>query len=830
MWANFKYYILLIAVLHTEFSLAQSDYSKYRLFDSGYVDFTSKNTRFVNRVPFELPWLYQRKYDSVDFMPVGTEQANRYTFIQDTLGTLRYYADHAGVYSNRSGILFKSYQMNRKVPVPGCWPSDSFYRIPNATKFMCGTQIQDTLENFGYSNCVRFGKTNSYGVGIWDYQNNGFRLLRLSYDSIRGDRIISSSILTNAGKFTTITCGPNDSTFWVVTMLKNRHTIQVFLWTFRSLQFNQSIEIGDTSYLKAYAHRMKFSPDNSKMVLMKRYKNSTDIFGDQSNPKNTSYLFDFDSQRGILFNRQKIKIYGNQLEFSPDSKYLYIKHTFSTMDSNYYLIKPSNAGYLSRFTLSTNSAQLLQKKSTGFLYSLQLLQDGNIYWPNTIGGNTHYVFERLENCNDTQTVNFNTYISDIDVINGFRFRPSSTGYCIYPEILTCKCYESESKPAKINSCDSDTLVIQNYFKKYDSLSIDWGDGSYNVYKQLDSTFKHGYSRNGQYVVNTNYRSVFQEFTKIDTLTIISHKPLNIAKDTFFCPYDTFSIDLINHDSNLVWRSTALSHMKFTQTGKYRYHYKEHWCNFEDSIHVLKRNSPWAFPFNDTIICQGNIVKVIVPINLKLQWNNNPKDTVHTKYFSASGLQSVQFSDGICNYGDSLSVEIAPKMNFEVVQVDTTVCHQFSDLLFQIQGDVSKMKSIIWNSEITNDESFFTRHLDKIQITVIDSFGCSEKAYISPLSKCNSFIFIPNAFTPNGSGPEANEYFRPIIKNGQLKSFKIYNRWGEILFDNPNNQGWNGTYQNMNSPEGVYIYETEIVTNFKGSTDVQRYRGNFHLIR
>ena len=124
MWANFKYCILLIAVLHAEFSLAQSDYSKYRLFDSGYVDFTSKNTRFVNRVPFELPWLYQRKYDSVDFMPVGTEQANRYTFIQDTLGTLRYYADHAGVYSNRSGILFKSYQMNKKVPVPGCWPSD----------------------------------------------------------------------------------------------------------------------------------------------------------------------------------------------------------------------------------------------------------------------------------------------------------------------------------------------------------------------------------------------------------------------------------------------------------------------------------------------------------------------------------------------------------------------------------------------------------------------------------------------------------------------------------------------------------------------------------
>ncbi len=89
MYANFKHSIVLFALLNVGFLFAQSDYNKYRLFDSGYVDFTTKNTQFVNNAPFELPWLYQGKYnDNVSLIPVGVHQANRYTFIQDTSGNL----------------------------------------------------------------------------------------------------------------------------------------------------------------------------------------------------------------------------------------------------------------------------------------------------------------------------------------------------------------------------------------------------------------------------------------------------------------------------------------------------------------------------------------------------------------------------------------------------------------------------------------------------------------------------------------------------------------------------------------------------------------------
>jgi gliding motility-associated-like protein len=802
---------------------AQSDYAKYRLFDSGYVDFTAKSPQYVNKAPFELPWLYQGKHDSVYIWPLGFSQANRYMFIQDTTGALRYYADHAGVYSNRSGVLFQSYLMNKKSTI--CWPSDLYYPIPNTPKIECGVSL-DTMERFAYSNCVRFGKTNQYGVGIWDYRNNGFRLLRLNYDPVVGDKIVSSSILPNAGKLTSITCGPIDSTFWVVTMLKNMHTIQVYLWSYNTLQLTQSIEIGDTSHLYAYADRMKFSPDNSEMVLLKRYKNSSQIFRDQSKPQNTSYLFDFNAQNGILSNQQKMPIYGYEFVFSPNSKILYITHMDSNMDLTDYRGTPRN---LSSYRISSKSTKSILRNSYNFC-NIQLMPDGNIYLKDYADINSKYILVRLEDCNDPQTVKFKQYYSNIDFYKRYRLNQTGGGFLFCPEILACKCYEPEPLPAKIESCIKDTLVILNHLRRYDSLHIDWGDGSSDFYEQLDNTFKHAYTHSGKYIVKTNYKSVFQEFTTVDTIVTTTNKPLNISKDTFFCPTDTFSLDLTHHDSNLVWSSTDKSVRQFNKSGSFKYQYKEHWCNFEDSIYVTQRSKPWDLPYQDTVICQGKEATMEVPNNLRVRWDDNPTDSIHTKRFNTSGSYVVRFTDGFCKFEDSVSVNLAPPMNLGVFQADTSICHLFTDLEFQITGEIKKMKSITWNSEISNAQHFLTRELKNIQITATDIHSCCEFVTISPISKCNPIIFIPNAFTPNDFGPDANEHFKPIIKDGIIKSFKIYNRWGQKIFDNPDNEGWDGTDRHMKSPEGVYIYEIEIVTNFKETKYVNRYFGNFQLIR
>jgi gliding motility-associated-like protein len=71
----------------------------------------------------------------------------------------------------------------------------------------------------------------------------------------------------------------------------------------------------------------------------------------------------------------------------------------------------------------------------------------------------------------------------------------------------------------------------------------------------------------------------------------------------------------------------------------------------------------------------------------------------------------------------------------------------------------------------------------------------------------STLFAPTAFTPNGDG--INDEFE--TKGIYIKEFnmKIFNRWGEKLFDSDDCFAtWDGTFKGNMVPEGVYVYIVE----------------------
>lgn len=88
------------------------------------------------------------------------------------------------------------------------------------------------------------------------------------------------------------------------------------------------------------------------------------------------------------------------------------------------------------------------------------------------------------------------------------------------------------------------------------------------------------------------------------------------------------------------------------------------------------------------------------------------------------------------------------------------------------------------------------------------------------------MFIPNAFTPNGKGP--NDVFRPVISGVKDYRFIIYSRWGEKIAEfNDESQGWDGNYGDKPAQEGVYVYRLE----FKDFQDkLYQFSGTIHLIR
>ncbi|MBS1777458.1 MAG: gliding motility-associated C-terminal domain-containing protein [Bacteroidetes bacterium] len=93
----------------------------------------------------------------------------------------------------------------------------------------------------------------------------------------------------------------------------------------------------------------------------------------------------------------------------------------------------------------------------------------------------------------------------------------------------------------------------------------------------------------------------------------------------------------------------------------------------------------------------------------------------------------------------------------------------------------------------------------VQLRVTDLFGCSNTDSILVQTKPCCTIALPEAFTPNGDGK--NDVFR-IITQGhhQLHSFRIFNRWGQIVFHTTDERaGWDGTFNGVPQEVGTYFY-------------------------
>jgi gliding motility-associated-like protein len=73
----------------------------------------------------------------------------------------------------------------------------------------------------------------------------------------------------------------------------------------------------------------------------------------------------------------------------------------------------------------------------------------------------------------------------------------------------------------------------------------------------------------------------------------------------------------------------------------------------------------------------------------------------------------------------------------------------------------------------------------------------------------SSLIVPNAFSPNGDG--INDFFSPSDTNLSFYTCKIFNRWGNLIFETTNpNQFWDGKYNGGDCVDGTYFYLIESV--------------------
>jgi gliding motility-associated-like protein len=96
------------------------------------------------------------------------------------------------------------------------------------------------------------------------------------------------------------------------------------------------------------------------------------------------------------------------------------------------------------------------------------------------------------------------------------------------------------------------------------------------------------------------------------------------------------------------------------------------------------------------------------------------------------------------------------------------------------------------------------------------------------SAVNYPLYIPDAFSPDQTGPDANNMF--TIQGPAMRYYKIeiYNKWGEIVYKSDRmDESWDGVANGQKCSTGVYIYKISTTDHYGVARD---YKGTITLLR
>ena len=90
------------------------------------------------------------------------------------------------------------------------------------------------------------------------------------------------------------------------------------------------------------------------------------------------------------------------------------------------------------------------------------------------------------------------------------------------------------------------------------------------------------------------------------------------------------------------------------------------------------------------------------------------------------------------------------------------------------------------------------------VCAVNNASCSSDSSEVNVQISESYLAVPNVFTPNGDGK--NDEFRVAYRS--LKEFHcwVYNRWGKLVYEwTDPSKGWDGTINGRPAAEGAYYY-------------------------
>jgi gliding motility-associated-like protein len=171
---------------------------------------------------------------------------------------------------------------------------------------------------------------------------------------------------------------------------------------------------------------------------------------------------------------------------------------------------------------------------------------------------------------------------------------------------------------------------------------------------------------------------------------------------------------------------------------------------------------------------------------------------------ATGLKPTGVNDTSIFLGESVPIELTQ------VCPSTFLWSPTNDVVSPNQPDpvITPDQTTTYSIEIVDTDNCTSYDSIRIIVFDINNIQCGD-------------ILLPSAFTPNGDGPASNEKFgiSNIFAVGELISFEIIDRWGNILFTTNNvRERWDGNYKGQPVNPGVFLYK--IRYNCEGQENIK----------
>ncbi len=199
----------------------------------------------------------------------------------------------------------------------------------------------------------------------------------------------------------------------------------------------------------------------------------------------------------------------------------------------------------------------------------------------------------------------------------------------------------------------------------------------------------------------------------------------------------------------------------------------------------------------------------------------------------SGIYTVVVRDTFsCSYVQNATIQSQPTPIIEEIKTTPSVCNSASGvILIKAKGGADLLFSID-GTQFQADALFRNVKTGKYNVIIKDRADCSMTVQTEVARECG--LFVPTAFSPNeDSFNDFFTFFGDASKFDKVLDFKVFNRWGSLIFsdntvqiNNPSN-GWDGKFRGQDVETGIYVYFIKI--QMKDGTTVEE-KGDVTLLR